>query len=260
MRLSRRLALGASMLVLALSACSTGGGGPSHLAPAVPRAAPPSRSVPTASTKPASSPRSTPRPSRPRASRSTGRGSGWRIERRSPTAALESGQIDLKPEYIGSGLVAGYGGEAPSQSSDTNKAALQEKLTAVGGGITVLAYTPGQDTNAFVVRKETADEFELVKLSDVTDVQNELKWALATDCPTNRAVREGAQGLRTASSPPTSRYLDPCSRPDGRRAPQQDSRRRRALLDRPGDHHQRLGRPRGRQADAAGRQHRADRP
>ena len=110
----------------------------------------------------------------------TGIGAGARAV---TAAAIESGQIDLKPEYLGGGL-AHYGG-TPGRSSDENKAALQAKLSAVGGGITVLDYTPGQDTNAFVVRKETADQYRLVKMSDVAPVQNELKWALATDCNTN---------------------------------------------------------------------------
>ena len=67
--------------------------------------------------------------------------------------ALESGQIDLQPEYIGSGLGAGYGG-TPTGDPDHNKQALQDILSTKGGGITVLDYTPAQDQNAFVVRQE----------------------------------------------------------------------------------------------------------
>lgn len=104
--------------------------------------------------------------------------------RKVTSPALESGQIDLKPEYIGSGL-SYY--EAGKQTGDSaaNAAALQAVLTTKGGGITVLSYTPGQDTNAFVVRPETASTFKLAKLSDVGPVQDQLKWGLATDCPTN---------------------------------------------------------------------------
>src|SRR4029079_5567506 len=55
--------------------------------------------------------------------------------------ALESGQFDLKPEYIGSGL-AFY--EPGKQTGDpaANSAALQTVLTGKGGGITVLTYSP----------------------------------------------------------------------------------------------------------------------
>jgi osmoprotectant transport system substrate-binding protein len=98
-------------------------------------------------------------------------------------AALFSGQIDMKPEYIGSGT-AKLGG---TQTNDPakNQAALQAILSTKGNGITVLGYTPGQDTNALVVRKETADQSHLAKWSDLTAVATQLKWGLATDCPTS---------------------------------------------------------------------------
>lgn len=98
--------------------------------------------------------------------------------------ALESGQFDLKPEYIGSGL-AYY--EAGKQSGDpaANAAALQTILTGKGGGITVLAYSPAADQNAFVVRKETADQYGLKTLSDLGKIASQLKLGVATDCPTN---------------------------------------------------------------------------
>jgi osmoprotectant transport system substrate-binding protein len=208
MRLSRRLALGASVLALALSACSTGGGG----------ASPGTSGATSGATIKIGSDGFDEARVVAEVYAQALEAAGFKVDRaligggsRQLTAdALASGQIDLKPEYIGSGLKF-YGG-TPGQSSDTNKAALQEKLTAVGGGITVLAYTPGQDTNAFVVRKETADEFQLVKLSDVTDVQNELKWALATDCPTNELC---AKALKDSYGlePTDVTYLDPCSGP-----------------------------------------------
>jgi osmoprotectant transport system substrate-binding protein len=96
-------------------------------------------------------------------------------------AAIWSGQIDMKPEYIGSGL-SKLGG-TPTNDPAKNQAALQAAESAKG--ITVLGYTPAQDTNALVVRKETADQFHLSKWSDLTAVAAQLKWGLATDCPTN---------------------------------------------------------------------------
>jgi osmoprotectant transport system substrate-binding protein len=98
-------------------------------------------------------------------------------------AALFSGQIDMKPEYIGSGL--GKQGGTPTNDPARNQADLQAKLASQGGGITVLGFTPGQDTNALVVRKETADQYKLAKWSDLTAVASKLKWGLATDCPTS---------------------------------------------------------------------------
>src|SRR5258706_14886109 len=71
-------------------------------------------------------------------------------------AAIDSGKLDMKPEYIGSGT-AKRGGKQTNDPAK-NQAALQAILSGVGGGIIVLGYTPGQDTNALVVRKETADQ------------------------------------------------------------------------------------------------------
>jgi osmoprotectant transport system substrate-binding protein len=98
--------------------------------------------------------------------------------------ALESGQFDLKPEYIGSGL-AYYAPGTQTGDPAANAAALQTVLTGKGGGITVLNYSPAADQNAFVVRKDTADQFHLTKMSDLTAVAAQLKFGVATDCPTN---------------------------------------------------------------------------
>jgi len=170
MRLSRTLALGASLLVLA-SACTTGEG-----------------SKPTIKIG------------------SDGfyesklvaemyaqvlEAAGYTVERslglgpRAVTSpALESGQFDLKPEYIGSGL-GYYDKTKTSSDSDANKAALQEILATKGGGITVLDYSPGEDTNAFVVRADTATELSLAKMSDLAAVQDDLTWGLPPECETN---------------------------------------------------------------------------
>jgi osmoprotectant transport system substrate-binding protein len=95
--------------------------------------------------------------------------------------AIESGQIDLQPEYIGSRL--GHEGGTPTGDSAANQSALRDVLAAKG--LTVLDYTPAIDTNAFVVRPETAAQFELTKMSDTAAVQDQLRWGLARDCPTN---------------------------------------------------------------------------
>jgi osmoprotectant transport system substrate-binding protein len=117
--------------------------------------------------------------------------------RKVSAAALESGQIDLKPEYIGSGL-AYY--EPGKQTGDpkANETELQNVLNGKGGGITVLDYSPAADQNAFVVRADTAAQFHLTKMSDLTAVQAQLKFGVATDCPTNPvcgAALQSAYGL-----------------------------------------------------------------
>ena len=197
MRVFRRLALGASVLALALSACSTGGGG--------------------ATIKIGSDGFDEARVVAEVYAQAL-ENAGFKVDRagiglgtrKVTAAALESGQIDLKPEYIGSGLV--YYGGSSGRDPQANADALQEKLAAIGEGITVFAFTPGQDTNAFVVRKETAEEFSLTKMSDVAAVQDQLKWALATDCPTNplcAAVLKSEYGI----DQPDATLLDACSGP-----------------------------------------------
>lgn len=197
MRVIRKLALGASLLALLLSACSTGGSG--------------------ATIKIGSDGFDEARVVAEIYAQAL-EAAGFTVDRAGiglgtravSAAAIESGEIDLKPEYLGGGL-AYYKG-TPVQFADENKRMLQEKLAGVDGGITVLDYTRGQDSNAFVVRKETADQFTLAKLSDVAPVQNELKWALATDCPTNplcaQALKD-AYGLEPTNVTP----LAPCSGP-----------------------------------------------
>jgi osmoprotectant transport system substrate-binding protein len=203
MRMFRRLALGASVLALALSACSTGGGGATPTAPSATikigsDGFDEARVVAEVYAQALEAAGFT--------VERTGIGMGTRAVTK---AALESGEINLKPEYIGSGLAQGYGGESTSDS-DTNKERLQEKLTPLN--ITVLDYTPAQDTNAFVVRKETADQYNLATMTDIAAVQDELDWALATDCPTNPVC---AKALRDAYGidQPDALLLDACSGP-----------------------------------------------
>ena len=195
MRTPRVLAIGASLLVL-LSACTTGGG---------------SSSSPAGSTEPSTAPSAEASASAPAEAPPIKIGSdgfyeaklmgeiyaqvlehaGYTVERNLglgardvTSAALESGQIDLKPEYIGSGL-GFYDKSKPTGDPAANAAALGEILAGKGGGITVLGYTPGEDTNAFVVRGDTASEKSLSKISDLTAVAGELKWGLPPECATN---------------------------------------------------------------------------
>ena len=196
MRVFRRLALGASLLALTLSACSTGGGGATVKIGS--DGFDEARVVAEVYAQALENAGFT--------VERTGIGMGARAVTK---AALESGQINLKPEYIGSGLVAGYGGES-TNDSDTNRQRLQDKLSPLN--ITVLNYTPGQDTNAFVVRRETAEQYNLGTMTDIAAVQDELKWALATDCPTNPVC---AQALKDAYGieQPDATLLDACSGP-----------------------------------------------
>jgi osmoprotectant transport system substrate-binding protein len=96
--------------------------------------------------------------------------------------AMESGQINLEPEYIGSLLGQGYGG-TPSGDPAKTFADLQDKLSAVG--LTALDYSPAQDQNAFAVRQETADQYGLTTMSDLAAHATDLIWGLPPECETN---------------------------------------------------------------------------
>jgi osmoprotectant transport system substrate-binding protein len=79
--------------------------------------------------------------------------------------ALDSGQIDIKPEYIGSELFfrdpnAKTSGDPAQESSD-----LKTILSAKG--ITLLPYSAANDTNSFVVTQDTATKYGLVNVSDL---------------------------------------------------------------------------------------------
>ena len=80
--------------------------------------------------------------------------------------AMQSGQVDLAPEYMAS--LTEYldkgAGKATTDPAKTAKV-LQAYLTPKGE--TVLNYAPATDENGFVVTKATADQYHLVNISDL---------------------------------------------------------------------------------------------
>jgi osmoprotectant transport system substrate-binding protein len=97
---------------------------------------------------------------------------------------MDAGQVDLVPEYVGSGL-GFYDKTKITGDGQKNAEALQAALDAAGKNITVLGIAPGTDTNAFAVRQDTATSLGLAKMSDLAAHQDELKWGLPSDCDTN---------------------------------------------------------------------------
>lgn len=229
MRIRRMLALGASTLVL-VSACATGGGASTSPSSSAGSTAPASNTGGQTASASATATAAAPIIKIGSAGFYEVKimaeiyaealvANGYKVDRvgiglgtRDVTnPALESGQIDLEPEYIGSEL-AKY--EPGKQSGDpqTNLTNLQAVLATKGGGITVLPFSPAADQNAFVVRPETAAQFHLTTLSDTTAVQDQLKWGLATDCKTNpvcAAALKSAYGL----SPKNVTLLSACDTP-----------------------------------------------
>ena len=192
MRTPRVLALGLTALVL-VSACTTGGG--SSAAPSTPAA---SAAASQAASAPASAAAKAPikigsdnfYESKLVAEiyAQVLENDGYTVERkfglgsrqeRIPT--MDSGQVDLVPEYVGSGL----GFYDPTKTTGDGQANATALQAAVAGKMTVLAISPGQDTNAFAVRADDATAKNLKKLGDLAAIQDTLKWGLPSDCDTN---------------------------------------------------------------------------
>jgi len=99
---------------------------------------------------------------------------GYEIERKHDLGsrevvfpAIESGEIDLIAEYIGSALSVGFEQETLPTDPDEGHDALSEEFEKIG--VTVLDYAPAEDKNTFVVTKEFADEHSLENISDLAD-------------------------------------------------------------------------------------------
>lgn len=93
-------------------------------------------------------------------------------------AALESGELDLLPEYVGTALA--FLGGTPTSDSASTAADLKDAWSAAG--ITVFDPAPAQDKNGIVVRKDTADALGLTKISDLA-AHGDLVFGGPPECP-----------------------------------------------------------------------------
>jgi len=103
--------------------------------------------------------------------------------------ALETGEIDLVPEYVGT-INSFLGGSPTSDSEATwNEAkTLFEDL-----GVTLLAFSPAQDKNAYVVTAETASANGLTTISDLAPVAANLRFGGPPECPEREFCLLGLQ-------------------------------------------------------------------
>ena len=101
--------------------------------------------------------------------------------RESSQNALESGRIDLKPEYLSSLLLFM---DRNAQASE-DLADVAERLGGLlrSRGITLLTPSPAQDTNQFVANAETADRFDLTTMSSLAAVAGQLTLGAPPECP-----------------------------------------------------------------------------
>src|SRR6187551_1614396 len=189
MRRYRTLALGAAMLALVMSACSPGGSGSSsEQASASETASKPDVSVGSAGFYEAAVVAEM--------YAQALEAKGYTVERHleigerpAVHAAMDAGEINLIPEYLG-GLAAQLT-ESAELSSDPQEAwdALQEPLNAKGW--VAFDFSPGTDADGFAVRQETATDMGLATMSDVAAVADQLVWGLAPGCPENPVCGPG---------------------------------------------------------------------
>lgn len=95
--------------------------------------------------------------------------------------ALYSGDIDLKPEYLGFELPA-LDPEADTTGTADEIAALLAPLLEAKG-VKLLDFSPANSTNAFVVTPDTADSLGLATMSDLAPVAGDLTLGAPPECP-----------------------------------------------------------------------------
>jgi osmoprotectant transport system substrate-binding protein len=94
--------------------------------------------------------------------------------------ALESRQIDLKPEYLSSLLL--YLDPNAQASDDPAVVARRDGELLQPKGITVLTPSSANDTNEFVANAETAKRFGLTTMSSLAPVAGQLTFGGSPEC------------------------------------------------------------------------------
>ena len=101
--------------------------------------------------------------------------------RESSQTALESGRIDLKPEYLSSLLL--FVDRNAQASEDAADVADELRGLLRPRGITLLTPSPAQDTNQFVANAGTVERFDLTTMSSLAAVAGELTVGAPPECP-----------------------------------------------------------------------------
>jgi osmoprotectant transport system substrate-binding protein len=99
--------------------------------------------------------------------------------------AMESGDIDIAPEYLASllSVLDPEGTATDPPSSDPAEVATRLEPLLSDMGLETLEASPVVDTNAFVVTQETADELGLIAVSDLASVAGDLTLGGPQECP-----------------------------------------------------------------------------
>ncbi len=114
---------------------------------------------------------------------------GYKVERQMTLGqreisqpALEKGEIDVKPEYLGTLLKYLDPASTPSGDPEANVEPIKKLLEPKG--IELLEFSKANDTNAFVVTKETASKHSLKTVGDLKPVASQLILGGPPECET----------------------------------------------------------------------------
>jgi osmoprotectant transport system substrate-binding protein len=105
--------------------------------------------------------------------------------------ALEKGDIDLYPEYVGSYL--SFLDKAATVPTDVAAAVAQLATAAATKSIVLGAAAPAEDKNGFVVTAATASKYKLAKMSDLAGVKDTLTLGAPPECPQRPYCGQGLE-------------------------------------------------------------------
>jgi len=105
--------------------------------------------------------------------------------------ALESGELNLMPEYIG-GMA-----DALEVPSDADPAITWANMNAAlpEHGLAAFDYSPAQDSDGFAVTAETAKTFDLLTMSDIAPIADQFTWGLPPECPERELCGIGLEAV-----------------------------------------------------------------
>ncbi len=105
--------------------------------------------------------------------------------------ALESGEIHIVPEYVGSALEVGFG-VTPSGDGEASRDQLEELYEPLG--VSVFGLAPGEDKNTYIVMKAFADQYDLESISDLAGVGRTIEFGGPPECTERPRCLAGLQG------------------------------------------------------------------
>lgn len=104
---------------------------------------------------------------------------------------IEAGQIDVFPEYTGN-LLQYFDGETTARTTDEVNSALSEALPS---GLRVLAPAAATDQDSYTVTAAFAEEYGLVSIADLADVEEPLTIAANSEFATRPYGPDGAKSV-----------------------------------------------------------------